>query len=440
MSIVLHRFASPTCTLEIMGEKLKRSRRPQLQFELRFDARQGSTSEPIIIKGDRQNLEQLQQAVDRHLQLSPAFQPDIERADLVQSELKNTQSDLRSRSGASSPEVVERELFLGFLDRDNNVDRLKLTSVQLFDLVTVLNAYRDATLAKSTVKAKVLLLLGAITATTVIAAGIWQILFRTESTPDIASISPEKPTASIAELDEVIPPATTSVVEQPTPRPQLTEPLTSAVKLPPPPAVDTPKPKPNIPDPADYPLPEVARQSQIDIARQPATKEQTESLSAIAKATNDANLQQVPTKEQTIIIDSAEPDTTSSTIQVNPDSLELEKSDRSAIEPPQEIGEDNPPNQIAKSSQPSQIQQITSYFQEKWQPPAELKQSLEYRLWVNADGTIERVVPLGKASQLYIDRTNIPLRGEPFINSHESQSSIVRLLLSPDGGVQALSE
>lgn len=289
--------------------------------------------------------------------------------------------------------------------------------------------------------AKIFLLLGAITATTVIAVGISQILSRTESTPDIAPISPEEPTAPITELDEVVPPPTTSAAEQPTPQPKLTEPLTSAVKLPPPPAVDTPKPKPNIPDPADYPLPEVARQSQVNIVQQPASKEQTELSREIAGETNEANSPEIPADESTIIIDSAEPDTISSTIQVNPDTnLESEKSDRRAIEPPQEITEDSPHNQIAKSSQPSQIQQITAYFQERWQPPAELKQSLEYRLWLNADGAIERVVPLGKASQLYIDRTNIPLKGESFINSQKSQSSIVRLLLSPDGKVQALSE
>ena len=446
MSSVLHRFTSPTCTLEIKGERLSRSRRSELQFELRFDDLCGSTLEPIIIKGDRQDLEQLQEAVDSYWQKLPpaSFQPDIERENLAQSELKNTQSQLRSRSGggASSPELVNHELFLGFLDRDNNVDRVKLTTVQLFDLVTALKAYRDATLLKSKPEAaKIFLLLGAITATTVIAVGISQILSRTESTPDIAPISPEEPTPSITELDEVVPPPTTSAAEQPTPQPKLTEPLTSAVKLPPPPAVDTPKPKPNIPDPADYPLPEVARQSQVNIVQQPASKEQTELSREIAGETNEANSPEIPTDESTIIIDSAEPDTISSTIQVNPNTnLESEKSDRSAIEPSQEIAEDSPPTQIAKSSQPSQIQQITSYFEERWQPPAELKQSLEYRLWLNADGTIERVVPLGKASQLYIDRTNIPLKGESFINSQKSQSSIVRLLLSPDGEVQALSE
>ena len=415
MSTVLHRFTPPTCTLEIRGNKLPLFRRSQFQFELRFEDLSGSTSTPIIIKGDRQDLEQLIEVVDSYLQLSQTFQPDIER-DLDDGEFKNTQLDLRSQ------QLVNHELFFGFLNGDNKVDRISLTTVQLSDLVTALEAYRNATRSKSKSTA-ILLLLGGITATSVIGVGISQILSRTDSAPDITPI-PKESTAPIAELDEVVPPPTTSP-EQPTPQPKLTEPLTSTQKLPPPPAVDTPKPKPNIPDPADYPLPEVARQSRIDIARKPASKEQTEQ--AIAPETNQANSPN-PTSESITIIDSAEPE---------PGANPVDKSDRYSSEPPQEA-EYNPP-QIAKSSRSSQIQQITTYFREKWQPPAELKQSLEYRLWLNADGTIERVVPLGKASQLYIDRTNIPLRGESFIDP-KSQSSIVRLLLSPDGGVQALSE
>lgn len=311
------------------------------------------------------------------------------------------------------------------------VDRIYLTTLQLLDLVTALEAYRDATMSKlKPAKAKVFLISGLITATTIIGLGIWQILSKTESAPDIAPIS-QKSTPPIAELDEVVPPSTTSAAEQPTVKPKLTQPLTSAEKLPPPPAVDTPKPKPNIPDPADYPLPEVARQSQVNITLEPASREKTESPSAIASKTS---------KSKTTI-DLREPDAASSTIQIDPaTNSELETGDRSGSEPSQKIAEYNPPNPIARSPQPSQIQQITAYFQEKWQPPAQLKQSLEYRLWLNADGAIERVVPLGKASQLYINQTNIPLKGKSFIDSKKSQSTIIRLLLNPDGGVQVLSE
>ena len=414
MSTVLHRFTSPTCTLEIKDEKLPLSYRSQFQFELKFEDPQGSTSEPVTIKGDRQDLERLIEAVDSYLQKSPQpFRHDIEGENLDDGKFKNTQSDSRS------PELANCELFFDFLNSDHNVDRLELSKPQLFDLVTVLEIYRDATQPGSKPKTAKVFILGGLITAIVVVVGISQILLRTP-TPDIAR-SKEESTAPIAELDEVVPPPASTTADRSIPQPKLSEPLTSVQKLPPPPAVDTPKPKPNIPDPANYPLPEVARQSRINIARQPASKEPTESL-AIAPEANEAT---IPTQSTTIQIDSG----------ANP---KIDKSDRSYSESSKEA-EYNPPNQIAKASQPSQIQQITTYFQERWQPPAELKQSLEYRLWLNADGTIQRVVPLGKASQLYIDRTKIPLKGESFINSR-SQSSIVRLLLSPDGGVQVLSE
>ena len=440
MSTVLHRFTPPTCTLEIKGEKLPLLRRSQVQFELKFKDLLVSTSEPIVIKGDRQDLEQLIKVVDSYLQKLPqtSFKPDIEPRNLAQSELKNIQSNSRSRNGGrgSSPELANHELYFGFLN-DDNVERISLTTVQLWDLVAALEAYQEvAALPESKPKAVKVFLLGLIVTITAVGVGVWQIRSRTDSVPDIA-LSEKEPAAPIAELDEVVPPSTTSAAEQPTPQPKLTEPLTSAKKLPPPPAVDTPKPKPNIPDPADYPLPEVARQSRINIPPKPTGKDRVESL-AIAPD-REANLQEIPTQELTTIIKSDESQAASSTIEIDPGTnLEPDKSDRSTGEPSQPA-EYNPPSQIATSSQPTQIQQITSYFREKWQPPAELKQSLEYRLWLNADGTIERVVPLGKASQLYIDRTKIPLKGEAFVDP-KSQSSIVRLLLSPDGGVQVLSE
>ena len=92
-------------------------------------------------------------------------------------------------------------------------------------------------------------------------------------------------------------------------------------------------------------------------------------------------------------------------------------------------------------SQSSQIQEVIVYFQQRWQPPADLKQSLEYRLLLNADGSIKRVVALGKASQLYLNQSNIPVNGESFVSPlDESQSATVRLLLNPDGRVQAFTE
>ena len=99
---------------------------------------------------------------------------------------------------------------------------------------------------------------------------------------------------------------------------------------------------------------------------------------------------------------------------------------------------------LASGNSPQQsdrLQEIADYFQDKWQPPADLKQSLEYRLYLNKDGAIAKVVPLGKAARLYLSQTNIPVKGEPFISpGGKSKTKVIRLLLNPDGGIKVFEE
>ena len=437
MSTVIHRFTPPTCTLEIRRDGFpfsfwSKSNSAEIRFELKFDDPRVLTSQQTTIKGDRRNLDQIKAAVE--LYLRQYLQSSFKSESQSERQFQHQQLYLKQKG------LVSHELCLDFL---NDVDRIRLTTVQLFDLATVLEAYsEDAALTATKSPQIKAVLFWTIAATTAIAIGVGiSTSLLKKSVPNLAPVAEPEPQTPVAEIDEVVPPQTTTAERSP--QPKLSEPLSSIEKLPPPPAVDTPKPKPNIPDPADYPFPEAARQLKTDVTTQkPNSEQQTESFIAIAPETKiEANPQlNPPTSKSTTITDSSEPDVESSTIQIDPGiNPELETENPSQIEPSEKTAQNNRRDLIAKSSQPSQIQQITAYFQEKWQPPAELKQSLEYRLWLNADGTIERVVPLGKASQLYIDRTNIPLKGESFIDS-KSQSSVVRLLLSPDGGVQALSE
>lgn len=88
-----------------------------------------------------------------------------------------------------------------------------------------------------------------------------------------------------------------------------------------------------------------------------------------------------------------------------------------------------------------QLQEAASYFRQKWRSQSELKQTLEYRLIINQDGSIKRIIPIGKASEIYLDRTGIPLMGEPFVSAFpQEQSLVIRLLLSPDGEVRTFLE
>jgi hypothetical protein len=88
-----------------------------------------------------------------------------------------------------------------------------------------------------------------------------------------------------------------------------------------------------------------------------------------------------------------------------------------------------------------QLEEIRDYFRDRWQPPESLTRNLEYRLMLNADGSIERVVPLGPTAEDYIDRTEMPLRDEPFVSRiQDGHMPQIRLILGADGDVQAFLE
>jgi hypothetical protein len=88
-----------------------------------------------------------------------------------------------------------------------------------------------------------------------------------------------------------------------------------------------------------------------------------------------------------------------------------------------------------------QVAEARQYFQNNWTPPESLDQTLEYRLTLAQDGSIQSITPLGQASEIYLDRTNIPLRGEPFVSPVEgSGNPRIRLVLSPDGNVRTFLE
>ena len=423
------RFTPPTCTLEIIPSNsllhLIKSKN-KLEFELTFDDPREPTSDRSVIRGDEQDLQKLETEITRYAgqYLTSTFQLTENITEPESSKLSEERPHLKKR-------LVNHELCFGYLTHDN-LDRTIVSTIQLFDLMTALEAFKTQATQSNRTPLPKFVLWGGIAAVAIATVGVAKIVSRPVSQPNIAAPEPSSPPQK-SQSDEVLPPDLPQAIAKPDLNPKPNEPLTSAKRLPPPPAVDTPKPKPDIPDPADYPLPDVARQSGLNNAAPSiATDRQTESTVVIPKKTQQTNPNQVPV-------------TTAIEPTVNPESLELNTEPNNASEPSPEEDRRSPSkasSDAALNSSPTstQIEQVTAYFQEQWQPPAELKQSLEYRLSLNGDGSIARVSPLGKASALYLDRTNIPLDGKPFIAATESQPAIIRLLLSPDGRVQTFVE
>ncbi len=85
-----------------------------------------------------------------------------------------------------------------------------------------------------------------------------------------------------------------------------------------------------------------------------------------------------------------------------------------------------------------QVGEVERYFRQRWQPPASLTQDIEYTLALNPDGSIRSVTPRGQTAEIYLDRTEMPLVGEPFVSPIEGgRNTTIILVLSKDGKVQA---
>ncbi len=446
MTSTIYRFTPPTCTLELKGNKSPLSRwtnqdiLKHYKFNLKFDDPQKPTARQVTIQGNQQDLSQLQATVDHYLRhhLHSVPRTNTETNFAAKTDISDRQPYLKSQG------LIHHELFFGRLTHDSNSDRLQLSTVQLFDLVSVLESYRSEVAILPATKAlnlsKIIPLWGGIAAAAIAAIGITTMLLKSAPQSNIASFPESQPKpqskvqTQIPELEEITPPSAPdrrTVVQ-----PKLKEPLASAQKLPPPPAVDTPKPKPDIPDPADYPLSDVARQSGFkNSIKQKSNAERSVESTIIVPTENQAE------SESTITTAKLEEKlrNRNQTSRVDSDS---NISDDSSIKFEANSSAQN--SDLAAKSSPAQLsqnQEVINYFQAKWQPPADLKQSLEYRLLLNADGTIKKVVPLGKASQLYLSQTNIPVNQESFISPiTESDSFSIRLLLNPDGRVQAFTE
>ncbi len=434
MSSSIHRFTPPTCTLEVKGKKplfgsgTNQHLDKHRNFQLKFDDPREVTSNQITIKGDQQDLERLQAAINRYVQkyLSASFQSIDKSINFNPQVIHNNQPYLKSEG------LVNHQLFFGSLIHNGKDEQIKLSTVQLFDLVTALAAYQTELNTQSQRQAsaskKLIPLWSGIAAVAIAAVGTTTILLRSPLISKRAS-SPEsqsQPQAEIPEIDEVIPPQAPDTI-RPISKPKPTKPLASAQKLPPPPAVDTPKPKPDIPDPADYPLSDIARQSGLNNSlKKEISAQRTKSTIVVPSTTK---------KKQ-------EADSTQSELAKAKNSSESNSNQTSAIQSNTWLNQPSENKaELDADSQLNQIQEIVVYFQKRWQPPTDLKQSLEYRLLLNADGSIKKVVALGKAAQLYLNQSNIPVNGESFISPlSESQSATVRLLLNPDGKVQAFTE
>ncbi|NET51850.1 MAG: DUF4335 domain-containing protein, partial [Merismopedia sp. SIO2A8] len=89
----------------------------------------------------------------------------------------------------------------------------------------------------------------------------------------------------------------------------------------------------------------------------------------------------------------------------------------------------------------NQLAEVQTYFENQWQPPANLKQPLQFRLLFNADGSLQQAIPLGESARSSRSIVNLPAPGEPFVSSFGGNDTPpMRLFLGTNGQVRVFLE
>lgn len=512
-SSVLRRYTPPTCTLEIVAKDSPLSRwagRPilrQLKFQLSLDDPRLSESEQVTLRGDRDQLDELAEAVSAYvqdfLQQSPALLYSALRSPALGSVNEEASEQIRDRetgsgstatlslvspgdfqdSAADSTELGEsnvaplpsaplvlqaprislkpegllsHRLILGSLATGASGPHLILSSLQLSDLATALDEYlADAmslpelnrvravpaipTWAKT---AAMLVLTAGVTAATV------KLFDRPEPALQTAVSLTTPQTANQQAIANGQYGGQTLGVPSP--------PLLSQQTLPPPPPAGaiassklpgvavpgtTTSPQISIGKPSALPAPINIQPQEAPSAKQaPSIEIEQAPVVAIAPPPPpEVATRQAPAPNES---SESEPEPPNA----EADSSEAAIASSRLAEEPQSASSEAA-GTTADSAETTafdaipQVSEVRTYFQDRWQPPEGLTQTLEYTISLGSDGSIQRIIPLGQSAGDYIDRTGMPLVGEPFVTPlPNNQNPKVRVVLSPDGQVRTFLE
>lgn len=447
---ILRRYTPPTCTLEITAKNSPLSQwagQPvlkHLRFQLSLDDPKLLKEQWLTLHGDRAQLEALQEAVSTYVQHFLERSHDLEpfrhhSQETVASSAEaiavlpitapNRTSTATSKSNAISLQpdgLLTHTLALGSLATPDTTV-VSLSTLQLFDLANALDDYASEMVALPELQRSRPLVPSSLQWRQLAATGLIVIGLSAA----VAKIidSSRQPVSSIANQGAS---STDQIAMQPPP-------IASGQTLPPPPPVGSTVPvSPGLPT---FPL---ASPSPSSLS--PGTPVGAASL----KPNVNTRRSQSQEAGQIAIVPSGSSTARSQSAPLMPKPLVLNREFAKA--PPRQSTSASTArssnDSSAQSNQTStafdtipQIAEARQYFQQRWKPPQGLTQTLEYTLLVSADGSIQRPMPLGQAAGDYLDRTGMPLVGEPFVSAISGgRNAKIRLVLSPDGSVKTFLE
>jgi hypothetical protein len=480
------RYTPPTCTLEIYhphfwGNWGAKTFPPQFSFQLHFDDPRLPKNDKSIILGDRNLLERLRERINEYI--SKYLESDsLEGESLTCALPLDNQEEFISISRDSA--YRHRLFYQCFFPKEETLEVI-LTNTQLFDFVNALSAYhRDATkpiFDKGESMASHIGLSITITALAfALGGGIW---WRYER--QMADTIPIDRTTEIipSNIEDVIPPTPLDGNTLPSiVAPEVPENLKNREPLLPPPATITQPPQPEntniannsiensnnnlapspqanliiVPPPPAPAISNLPSPPPLDtatpniISLQPSPSAVTPSFQP-TKPLTPPSPPQYPSRLSTLPTLQSNNSEVATTAKLPKPSNNLAPAINSLNSVSPNVIENSPQfsQQISrldsslndKKSGGIVSSDVKQYFEGKWQPPENLRQSIEYRLKFNQNGSLAKVTPVGQVAIVFLDRTGIPLLGEKITSSFADQEQVtVRLILSPNGNVQTFHE
>ncbi len=365
--------------------------------------------------------------------------------------------------------LVTHELVLGQLANEDSGSGVDLSVLQLFDLATALDDYAAEILAlpnlNRTDTAKVLPLWTKAAAAVVLAVGVTTAGVRwfnhSQLTQETASLSSGSDSAEEvpSNLAQELPTPTPSPLPSPPsplPTPTVPPSLANAPTVPPPKPVTPPAPSTRALPSAPAP-----QRQEIGITPPPQRPPAQPAPSTAASPSTSSPTQpsRPPAPPPSTTQGSARPQAQTTPpplpifppLDVTPATPERPESTNRlpVITRRPSPSTDTEPNTLGNNDAATgrlfdtipQVAQARTYLQQRWQPPEDVTKALEYRLFIAPDGSIERIIPLGQASQVHIEQTGIPLVGEPFVSPVEGdRNPTIRVVLNPNGQVETFLE
>ncbi|MEG3989667.1 DUF4335 domain-containing protein [Microcoleus sp. S28C3] len=383
--------------------------------------------------------------------------------------------------------LLAHNLFLGSLSAAESGPVVPLSTLQLFDLATALddsaaevmalpNLNRESRRPLSSPWLKVAAMMVASAGLT---TGIIKMLDRAATSPQTAS-APAAPDPRNPQLAAGVSPSPVPAVPTPAaPKPAATNALPP---LPPPPVNTAASPSPSLPPIALAPTPPTNRPSPIQqppllfppngsapSASQSAPafpQGQTITIPAPeepprggpqAPAPVPYLLPPLPPRLAPAVPPPLPPSLSASRIPVPPPQtfprpiepiVPPASTELPPLEDAQPTAESEDNNQVAASKKNHtlfdtipQVSEARTYFEERWKPPEGMEQTLEYSVLIDENGSIQSIVPMGKAAADYIEQINMPLAGEPFVSAvSNGKIPKIRVVLRPNGRVQTFLE